>query len=385
LFGIAREELVGGTSLDDHAGHVVSSLDLASGGPTQSVTQLCEGLNALGAPAEIATVLAPHEQLPERRSTPFHTFPISAPRRLRRSPELARFLMDEAPRFDLIHVHGLWEWPGRYARQAARNHGKPLVVSPRGMLEPWSLRQSPWLKRWALVLWERATLRQAALLHATAQAEAEQFAALGFHNPVAVVPNGLALPPPPAAPRNTNHRALFLARLHPKKGADLLLRAWARSGAPLKGWRLDLAGPDEGGFRAHLERETGRLGLSDSVHFHGPVYGDEKWDLIRNADLFILPSHSENFGNAVAEALSQGVPVITTQGTPWQELQTRGCGWWIPLTEEALAGALAQAFSCEPSILAEMGHRASAWAQSTFTSEAAATALLRHYRSLLST
>jgi poly(glycerol-phosphate) alpha-glucosyltransferase len=125
---------------------VISSLRLSSGGPTHSVTRLCEALNELGAPTEIATVAGAGEQAPPPGITPVHAFPLAWPPRLRRSPELEAFLDHEAPRFDLIHVHGLWQWPGTAARRVAIKHGLPLVISPRGMLEPWALGQRAWLK-----------------------------------------------------------------------------------------------------------------------------------------------------------------------------------------------------------------------------------------------
>jgi glycosyltransferase involved in cell wall biosynthesis len=363
--------------------HVVSSLMLDSGGPTQSVGQLCAALAVLGAPAEIATVQADRETLPLDLLTPLHTFPIATPRRLRRSPGLARFLLEEARRFDLIHVHGLWEWPGCYARRAAEASRKPLVISPRGMLEPWSLRQNRLTKHLALALWERRNLDSAALLHATAEMEAQNFRILGLHNPVAVIPNGLDSPCPLPGPRASTQRVLFLSRLHPKKGADLLLRAWARLGSKRSGWNLMIAGPDENGYQAALVAEAGRLGLGDTVKFLGPVYGDAKWDLIRGADLFVLPSHSENFGNVVVEALSQGVPVITTHGTPWRDLAEKGCGWWVPTSETALEGALAEALALRPSGLSAMGGKGEAWSRSTFSARAVAATMLRHYQDLL--
>lgn len=362
--------------------HVISSLNPSSGGPTQSVIHLCEALHALGAPAEIATVQVEGETLPRGLISPVHAFPIASPRRLRRSPELASFLMEEVGRFDLLHVHGLWEWPGRYARQAAQRAHKPLVLSPRGMLEPWSLQQNAVLKRVSLALWERRNLHAAALLHATAETEARQFRALGLRSPIAVIPNGLDFPPP-LERRAPTRKVLFLSRFHPKKGLDLLLRAWAALGPAREGWELELAGPDENGYRAVVEGEARRLGLGAEVRFTGPVYGEAKWGLLRSAALLVLPSRSENFGNVVAEALSQGVPVLTTQGTPWKPLEPRGCGWWVPASVPALEASLRRALALGPAGLAEMGGLAPAWVQATFSSQAVAGEILRHYQDLL--
>ena len=362
--------------------HIISSLRRASGGPTQSVIWLCEALNELGAPAEIATVWATQEEVVDSQITTIQGFPIRPPARLRRSPDLSRFLDKNAHRFDLIHVHGLWEWPGFYARKAATHLGLPLVISPRGMLEPWSLRQNRAIKRVAMALWERRNLQSAALLHATSSTEASQFQKLGFHNSLAIIPNGLAFPEFIPILKEPPQSALFLSRFHPVKGADLLLQAWAAL-PDRKGWTLNLVGPDEQSHRAALEALARALGLQDSVTFRGPEYGDEKWALLRQSSLLVLPSHSENFGNVVAEALSQGVPVIASQGTPWHDLVTHDCGWWAATTVMGIKEALTLAIGMEPHALAAMGQRGMNWSRSTFTAEVAAKQMLRHYQDLL--
>ena len=360
--------------------HVISSLCLNSGGPTQSVAGLCRALNDLDSPAEIATVRAPGEDALRPTGTPVHIFTSQAPARLRRSPGLAEFLQGEARRFDLIHVHGLWEWPGRYARLAASKSSRPLVVSPRGMLEPWALSQNAQSKRLAMILWERANLNFASMLHATSPAEAIQFGRLGLQNPVAIIPNGVDLPAPEATQPAAPPTILFLSRFHPKKGADLLLKAWA--GIPdHRGWRLVLAGPDEIGYRSTLEALSNELGIHERVVFLGPQFGDDKWALLRQSSLLVLPSLSENFGNVVLEALSQGVPVITTHGTPWAEVVARRCGWWVEPTTHGIQAAMMEALRLPRHDLLEMGHRGRDWA-SAFTWETIAQSMIEAYSGL---
>lgn len=362
--------------------HVISSLRLSAGGPTQSVVSLCEALAQLGAPAEIATLEDPKEPCATPMGIPVHAFPVAFPAQVRRSPALRAFLYTEAPRFDLVHVHGLWEWPGVAARRAAVKGRLPLVVSPRGMLEPWSLQQRKWLKWLALGTWEGRTLEACSLLHATASSEAEQFRRLGLRAPSVVVPNGLVFPPPvPELRKSEPPTALFLSRLHPKKGADLLLRAWAQQVAGP--WRLVIAGPDPDGLRPALENLAQELALGERVTFLGPQYGEAKWALFRRAHLFILPSHSENFGNVVPEALSQGLPVIATEGTPWEGLHNHGCGWWIPPTVEGLCSALGAAMALDLDTLATMGQRGQSWAQESFSATASAQKMYQAYEALL--
>jgi glycosyltransferase involved in cell wall biosynthesis len=362
--------------------HVVSSLSLASGGPTQSVTRLCEALLAAGAPAEIATVQAPLEELPPAGATPVHVFPVASPQRLRRAPGLDAFLQTEARRFDLIHVHGLWEWPGVCARRTALAQGLPLVISPRGMLEPWSLRQRSFLKHLALSTWEGRNLAACRLLHATAATEAAQFRALGLRQEICTAPNPITFPEEqPSSGRDRT--LLFLSRFHPKKGPDLLLRAWAGVQAVFPSWTLELRGPDPDGYRAQLESLAAGLGLGrDRVTFGEAIYGAAKEALFRRAGLFVLPTHSENFGNVVGEALASGLPVITTTGAPWEGLRGQGCGWWVEPQVEALAAALREALSLSEEARADMGAAGRAWMQRAFSPAAVASQMIQAYERL---
>lgn len=255
----------------------------------------------------------------------------------------------------LMHVSGLWDaasiagalvagrWPGRY------------VVSPRGMLEPWALRTKAVKKQAALLLWQHKLLAGATLLHATSHQECESIRSAGFRNPVCVVPNGVAIPGDaqplsPAARSGGSRRCVFLSRIHPKKGLPLLIKAWALV-RPV-GWTLEIAGyAEDRAHEADIRRLVNELGLT-SVAFVGERQGREKWDFLRGADLFVLPSYSENFGIVVAEALASGVPVIATTGTPWRVLAERGLGWWVDPSEPALASALAEAVAEPPDALA---------------------------------
>lgn len=342
--------------------HVVSNLRLSSGGVTQSSTRLCEALNAIGAPAEIAT-LSSQEDLPWDGMTPIHRFPMGRLGKLHRSNRLKDFLVEAAPRFDLIHVHGLWQWHGLYARQAAILHGKPLVISPRGMIEPWSLRHRAFRKRIARVLWEDANWHAARLFHATSQVEAASLRSQGLRQPIAIIPNGVEAPEPRVQTPSARRTLLFLSRLHPKKGVEELLRAWAAVAPRHPDWDLLIAGPDENGYGARMKDLATSLCLQRTT-FHDPMYGQEKWDALLEADLFILPSHSENFGNVIPEALSQETPVITTHGTPWQGLEAEGCGWWVPLG--MLTPTLDRALGTSPATLKKMGRLGRAWTTGTF-------------------
>jgi glycosyltransferase involved in cell wall biosynthesis len=236
------------------------------------------------------------------------------------------------------------------------------------MLDPWALRRSRWKKRIAARLFEDAHLRSAACIRATAHMEAEHVRAYGLRQPIAVVPNGIEIPDisvgrdEPVGYR----RIVFLSRIHPKKGIAYLLRSWARLQHSYPDWELVVAGPDEVGHQDAMQALASDLRL-ERVSWPGPAYGDEREKLYRSADLFVLPTHGENFGLVVAEALAHGVPVITTRHAPWAGLETFGCGWWVELSEGSLTEALSAAMKLPDDERATMGMRGRRWMARDFS------------------
>lgn len=249
----------------------------------------------------------------------------------------------------VIHNHGLWLPANHWAASAARVHRIPVIAQPHGMLEPWALRHKALKKHVALLAFQRRDLESARLLVATSTAEYENVRKLGFRQPIAIIPNGITIPrsiPATEKLTATSERlrtALFLSRVHPVKGLINLMRAWAQVQAP--DWRLQIAGPDEGGHLQDVMSEVNRLGIGGSVSYMGEVDGVRKSAIYRAADLFVLPTYTENFGVVVAEALAHEVPVITTKGAPWADLETHRCGWWVEIGVEPLAVALRAAMA----------------------------------------
>jgi len=195
---------------------------------------------------------------------------------------------------DVIDVQGLWTYPSLANLRHHRRHGTPYVVTPRGMLDPWARARSVWKKRAVRFWFEDAHLAGAACLRATAEMEAEHFRSFGLTNPIAIVPNGVEIPDLRDLPRDrgARRRALFLSRIHPKKGLPYLLKAWAAIEAQRPDWELVIAGPDEVGHTAEMQALARRLGLT-RVIWHDAVRGAEKSALYRSADLFVLPTHAE--------------------------------------------------------------------------------------------
>jgi glycosyltransferase involved in cell wall biosynthesis len=222
-------------------------------------------------------------------------------------------------------------------------------------------------KRLAWLAYQRKDLARAAAIHATSEAELDSIRQCGLRQPVIVLPNGVAMPPSlpsrPASPPPVR-TALFLSRIHPIKGLPLLIEAWHR--VRPAGWRLAIAGNDDGGHRAEVAAMIGKLGLQDVVFLGEAVAETDKWHHYAAADLSILPTRSESFGLAIAEAMLAGLPVITTHGAPWRILETHGIGWWVPVGVEPLARALAAATSMPAAELAAMGRGAAELARREF-------------------
>lgn len=366
----------------------VASLAAEHGGPSRSVTSLGAALAQRGVVVELVTsapgpseappVLPPEGLVPVR----FARRP-SARDALGGNSDLARALRTVLGQGSILHDTGLWLPSNHVAAAVARRTSVPFVVSVRGMASAWALRQGRVKKRLAWALYQRRDLRTARLLHATAQAEVEDLRRLGLRQPVAVVPNGVDVP---AVARHDwgerpARRALFLSRIHPGKGLINLVRAWAQT-RPM-GWELVIAGPDADGHRAEVERLARELGVGEAIRFAGPIEDGEKWDLYRSADLFVLPTFSENFGIVVAEALAAGVPAITTKGAPWQDLETHRCGWWIDVGVEPLAAALGEATALTDARREAMGRRGRALVEQRYSWDHAAEAMAAAYAWLL--
>lgn len=239
------------------------------------------------------------------------------------------------------------------------------------MLEPWALHHRRWKKKFAWTLYQKHDLQSAAALHATASSEAENLLALGLKPPVFVVPNGIQPPPdhyltfkPNSISDQKVRCAVFLSRIHPKKGLPILAEAWSRV-RPVN-WKMNIVGPDEEGHLAEVKALTARLGIAAAWEFHSQALGDEKWKRLAEAELMILPTYSENFGNVIPEALLVETPVITTTGAPWQGLEVNRCGWWTAPTLEGIEAALREAIDLSPQTRREMGARGRQWALGEF-------------------
>lgn len=362
--------------------HVVGNIGNAASGPSYSVVELARALGRRGNPAVLmsiddTTITASPGMT--HRGFARGRWPVA----VGGSTALSKTLGAAARATDLLHVHGLWAFANVYPRAASRRAGRPLVVSPRGTLSQWALDHHRWRKRVFWMLFQRGTCRDAAMFHATCEAECEDIRRAGFTQPVAVIANGIHLPdaPPPKMER-PERTLLFLGRLHPVKGTDRLIEAWAQVYREFPAWKLRLVGPDELGTRAALQASAKALG-AERVEFGAPAFGGDKDRAYREADLYVLPTRSENFGITVAEALANGTPAIVTKGAPWAGLASEGAGWWIDHGVEPLVAALRAALTMTPAQLGAMGARGREWMARDFAWDGIALQMEQAYAWML--
>lgn len=259
-----------------------------------------------------------------------------------------------ASNHEIIHQHALWMYLSIAVSRWRAHTGRPVVISTQGMLEPWALSNSAWKKYIAGALYERRNVHGASAIHCSA-AEVAGVRAYAPDSVVAVIPNGTELPDlsqTVALPKDlfpsSRRMLLFFGRLHPKKGVSELLQAWAllkrRYPQVASGWRVVIAGWDDGGHEESFQLLARELGLkSDEVLFTGPRFGEDKDALLRGADAFVLPSYSEGFPIAVLEAWSYGLPVFMTRECNITEGFTANAAVEINNLPEALADTLASA------------------------------------------
>ena len=220
-------------------------------------------------------------------------------------------------------------------------------------------------------------------LHATAESEKNNLLKLGYNDRIKIIPNGVDVEHIPMKSSWERHKKiLFLSRVHVKKGINFLIEAVAALKNELEGYSVIIAGEGDSDYITELKSTAEHLGVSDIIQFIGGVYGDKKWDLFRNADLFVLPTHSENFGIVVAEALSCGTPVITTKGTPWQELETHQCGWWTDIGTAATTDAIRDFLSLTENDLQTMGKNGRMLIEKNYSARKMALDMVELYHTL---
>jgi len=267
----------------------------------------------------------------------------------------------------IVHDHGIWKISNILSLIIAKYYQCYLIISIHGMLSRWAIRHRPLRKKIAMKIYQKKIFNLADGLLTTSSIEKKDVYEVVRHSNIGVIPNGIEFPGSisliaSAAPKSQKRSLLFLSRVHPVKGLDILIAAWSQ--LQPSNWNLWIAGPDEDGYLFEVKMMVEKYGLNKSIFFLGPISESQKPQLFSTSHLFILPSYSENFGLVVAEALSYGIPVITTLNTPWINLERDGCGWCIEANLNSLVNTLKLALSLDDDVLSLMGDNARSLAHS---------------------
>lgn len=338
--------------------HCIYSIDKMNGGPSRSVPLLCKALSEIDVNVELITYDSPSSNKDIIKDS---SVIISYVQKEKYLPMLYRNFWHKlhSTNCQILHGHNLWlpfnHWMAKYAQK----NNIPYILTPRGCLEPWCLNNKRLKKHISLSLYQRKDIDLATCICATGDIEAENIRKLGFKNPIAVIPNGIdinAYPYYQKREKTSNKQVLFLSRLHPKKGIELLIEAWNRINKRRNiDWKLIIVGNGENEYVSNLKKIIHIKNLENSVSILPPAFGVDKIKMYHNSDLFILPTYSENFGMVIAEAMSCGTPVITTKNTPWEILEVTNSGWWIDLSIESIQQTIEKAISLDHKDLIKMG------------------------------
>ena len=344
------------------------------GGVTESGYQLSRALASLGVQVSVLTSDAklggrvPAEDFKTVEEKNVRVYPYRYFVNAKSAPSLDgfRFINKVAAESDLVHINGIYTFPVTVAAWCAQRCQKPHIVALRNGLDPYMFEIRRFKKLLGFRLYVKPILNHADAIHATAAQEVEHARSFGVQGDFLVIPNGIDSVDPEKLPAvgyaddfwpqlRFKRIVLFLSRLSPQKGLDMLIPAWAAIRKTIDDAILVIAGPDYQGYASFVHQLVDRHGVRDSVLLTGEVNGDRKWALYNSAELFVLPSYSENFGNVIAEALAFKVPVLTTTATPWTVLEKYDCGMCVPPTRQEIEFALRRLLSMPRTYLKKMG------------------------------
>jgi glycosyltransferase involved in cell wall biosynthesis len=351
--------------------NVIPAISNEASGPSYSVLKLCTFLNKM----DIDVKLVALDWVNKINNLSFvHLFKISiGPKKLGRSISMYQWINEQVKveKKYLIHNHGMWQMNSVYPGRLSSKYNIPYIVSPRGAFSVWAMKHGSIFKSIFWNFLQKPSFKNVACFHATALSEYYDIRRLGFKQPVAIIPNGIDIPNYFKKNDKNSRTVLFLGRIHEVKGIDLLLRAWMKLYPLFPDWNLKIVGGDSGfhsssGYLNKMKALSHDLKLK-RVEFVGPKFGSDKWSEYANADIYVLPTYSENFAITVAEALASGTPCIVTKGAPWAELEKYDAGKWIDIGENPLTIALTELMNKDILELRQMGLNGRNWVEKDFS------------------
>lgn len=333
----------------------ITSLSVKSGGPSRSVPMMAKGLSEGGVDVTLMTLFSEDMNTHALDGTSVKLIVLQNGFI---SDEIGSLVQKE--KFDVVQIQSLWSPVYHKLVNICRKLGVPYIITPRGMLEPWSLNQKKWKKKIALLLYQKRDLNHASCIYTTSEMEAKHVRELGIKAPCSVIPNGVETDGYPCrdSKAKVQKQILFLSRIHIKKGIELLIEAWSHLYQQYPDWNVKIVGNGDEGYIKDLRQKINNLELEGCVEILPPVFGQAKVELYQGSSLFVLPSYSENFGMVIAEAMSCGVPIITSEFTPWDFLGDKKAGWCIRLQKDILINTLEEAMNMDSKVLYEMGQNA---------------------------
>lgn len=330
--------------------HYLPSIDFSCGGTTTYMQLLAESLGRL---SELHIITHSSSRPIDIKNCTIHYINKNIFGAMK--SEWMNLLNEITP--DIVHVNCCWLPQCAWVQKWSQAKNYKVILTPHGMLEPWIVKRNYWTKKLpALLLYQKSAIKKANCIHATAESEKKNLLRLGYNNNIVVIPNAVDVDDIKMKESwQRTKTILFLSRVHEQKGINFLIEATATLKEALKGYQIIIAGEGEASYIATLKQMALRADVQDIISFAGGVYGDEKWELFRKADLFVLPTFTESFGIAIAEALASGTPVITTNGTPWNDIVEHCCGWITEIGAAPTVDALKKFLELDEKDLEEMG------------------------------
>lgn len=360
--------------------HYIPSIDRTAGGTSTYMQVLAKGLGEL---AEVHIITHASENPLAMENCMVHYVPEYNPFKGAWRKRVAEMMEEVMP--DIVHVNCCWMPACAAVQRIAQKHGYKVVLTPHGMLEPWIIKRHYWTRKVpALLLYQKAAVRKADCIQSTAESERDNLLKLGYNSNIKVVKLGIdADGIEMKRSWKKTRQILFLSRVHVKKGINFLIEAAAALRSELQGYKILVAGEGDADYVAEMKRMIADNGLQDIVQLVGGVYGDEKWRLFQTSDFFVLPTHSENFGLAIAESLASGTPVITTVGTPWNDLNDTNSGAWIEIGTQPLVEALRRFLALSDEELETMGRNGRKLIEEKYSAHVMAKEMMKVYETLI--